>query len=145
MRGYTIWIKKYETFIENFKELNDIISRIENILKTKGLCWKTIEECKRLMNRSSNLYVEKLKEKLESYFSKIENEFKGETILCTSDIIESAFGKYKNYVSQNPMSGVTGLILCLAAFTSKLTTEDIYQALTKTKVKDVQDGCGFNQ
>jgi hypothetical protein len=60
------------------------------------------------------------------------------TILCTSDIIESAFGKYKNYVSKNPMAGVTNLTLCLAAFTSSLKKESIRDALEKTKVADIQ-------
>jgi len=48
-----------------------------------------------------------------------------ESLLCTSDILESAFGKYKNYVNSNPMACVTNLILSLAAFTCSLTEQEI--------------------
>ena len=60
-------------------------------------------------------------------------------ILCTSDILESAFGKYKNFVSNNPMSGITNLVLSIAAFTSSLNKKEIKNALetvTTSKVKE---------
>lgn len=133
------WIKEHSVFVNNFFELNEIISKIEKILKTKGLSRKTIQECNMLMDKSTNAYIIKLKIELKKYFAKIQADFPKETILCTSDIIESAFGKYKNYVSQNPMAGVTGLVLCLAAFSSPLTKESIKEALESTRVDDVLD------
>ena len=131
------WIKEHSVFINNFFELNEMISKIEKILKTKYLSRNTIWECNKLMSKSTNVYVIKLKEELKRYFTKIQIDFSTEKILCTSDIIESAFGKYKNYVSQNPMAGVTGMVLCLAAFSSPLTKESIKEALESTKVEDV--------
>jgi len=29
------------------------------------------------------------------------------TIMCSSDVVESTFGKYKNEISKNPMNGIT--------------------------------------
>jgi len=60
-------------------------------------------------------------------------------ILISSDIIESAFGKYKNYVSLNPMAGVTNLILCISAFTASLTNNDIKKALESTTIYDIKE------
>ena len=57
--------------------------------------------------------------------------------MCTSDILESAFGKYKNYVSGNPMAGMTDLALCIAAFTCSLTPQEIQAALEHTTLNDV--------
>jgi hypothetical protein len=34
-----------------------------------------------------------------------------ESLLCTSGVIESVFGCYKNELSENPMSGITGMAL----------------------------------
>jgi len=59
------------------------------------------------------------------------------TIVCTSDILESAFGKYKNYVSCNPMAGITALVLCIAAFTCPLTPQVITEALEQIREQDV--------
>lgn len=132
------WIQKYEPFIKELSELNQVIAQIEEILKTKGLSKLSVTECLSLLNRSQNQYVVILKTKLNLYFNEMLSFYPKETILCTSDIIESAFGKYKNYVSKNPMAGITNLTLCLAAFTSNLTKERVRDALEKTKVTDIQ-------
>ncbi len=79
------------------------------------------------------------KEKMNEYFiemRKIVSE--SENVLCSSDIIESAFGKYKNYISNNKMVGITNLVLCIAAFTSKLEETEVYEALEKTTIKDIK-------
>lgn len=132
------WIQKYEPFIKELSELNQAIAEIEKIIKTKGLCKLSATECLSILNQSQNQYVVILKTKLNLYFNDMLSFSPKETILCTSDIIESAFGKYKNYVSKNPMAGITNLTLCLAAFTSRLTKESIKDALEKTKVADIQ-------
>jgi hypothetical protein len=59
-------------------------------------------------------------------------------IVFTSDIIESAFGKYKNYVSSNPMAGITNLVLTIAAFTASLEKKEIKKALETTTVNDIK-------
>ena len=60
------------------------------------------------------------------------------SILCTSDIIESAFGKYKNYISCNSMAGITRLALCISAFTASLSKNEIREALEYTKMQDLK-------
>jgi len=59
-------------------------------------------------------------------------------IICTSDIIESAFGKYKNYINNNPMVGITDLSLTMAAFTCKLKDNEIKEAMETVKVIDLK-------
>ena len=76
---------------------------------------------------------------LVKYFTEIRALLpKSKTVLCTSDILESAFGKYKNYVSNNPMAGITNLTLSIAAFTSSLTDDVIKTALENTSINDIQ-------
>ena len=59
-------------------------------------------------------------------------------ILCTSDILESAFGKYKNYVNKNPMAGITNLVLSIAAFTSNLDKREIKAAFESVRTLDIK-------
>jgi len=132
------WIQKYEPFVKELSELNQVIAEIEKILKNNGLSKLSATECLSILNRSQNQYVVILKTKLNLYFNEMLFFYPNATILCTSDIIESAFGKYKNYVSKDPMAGVTNMTLCLAAFTSSLKKESIRDALEKTKVADIQ-------
>jgi len=135
------WVIQYESFINNFSELNIVISQIEKILKTEGLSKKTIKASLIIINmHGNNPYIDRLKEGLKKYLKNILINFpKEKLLLCTSDVIESAFGKYKNFTSQNPMAGVTNLVLCLAAFTHPLTRESIISALETVKVKDIKN------
>jgi len=57
-----------------------------------------------------------------------------ETILISSDILESIFGKYKNRVSENPMASITSLMLIMAAFTCNLNEESVRQSIESVKI-----------
>lgn len=65
-------------------------------------------------------------------------EKRGEKLLCCSDIIESTFGKYKNEISKNLMTGITDLALIIPAFTSNLSVEEVQKAIDYCTVKDIR-------
>lgn len=64
-------------------------------------------------------------DKLEVEKRSIELLSKIDIILCSSDILESTFGQYKNRVSGNQLASVTVSILMIAAYWSNLTVSDI--------------------
>ena len=132
------WVLEKETFITEFSILNELICKIEKIVKTKGLSKETKFECLNLFNEIlENSYTEKLKTEFIIYADEMLSKVPYNRILCTSDIIESAFGKYKNYVSSNPMCGVTSLALSLAAFTSDFSIDTIKKALESTTINHI--------
>jgi hypothetical protein len=49
--------------------------------------------------------------------------------MCTSDIIEIIFGRYKNEFNQNSTNGITDMALIIPAMTSKLNEEEIMIAM----------------
>ena len=61
-----------------------------------------------------------------------------ETVLCSSDILESTFGKYKNRLSENPMASVTNLMLIIAAFTLQITEEAVRECMQNVKMSDIK-------
>jgi hypothetical protein len=63
---------------------------------------------------------------------------KSKKILCTSDIIESTYGKCKNELSKNPMSGITDLVLIIPAFTINLTIDIVNAAIDNGTVKTLE-------
>ena len=136
--GSLLWILKYKTFIEEFTLINRIICDLEKIVKTKGLSLETKAECLRLFENSSNSFMETLRKEFIIYADEMLSRTKNQRILCTSDIIESAFGKHKNSVSNNPIAGVTELVLSLATFTSDLSKEGIKKALEATTVQNLK-------
>jgi len=136
------WLVEYKDFIGELDRLNQTICAIEKILKTKGLSLETIKTCNSILNLSQINNTEKgakLKVQILDYMKQtLQLVPQEECLLCTSDILESAFGKYKNFVSSNPMACVTNSILSLAAFTSSLTESEIVKALEQTKIKDIK-------
>jgi len=135
---YFDWLLKYKDFIKDFCEINEKINCIEKLLKTNGFSKKTKNESEILLEELKNQKGEIFKDGLKEYFVDIENKMVSDKMLICSDIIESSFGKYKNYVSNNKMAGVTNLILCLSAFTSDFSEETIKKALESTTINDIK-------
>jgi predicted S18 family serine protease len=135
------WVIKYKGFITELKGLNQAIAQVQAIVKTKGLSNKTIKETEKVLSKIKpyNQRIHYFQGEIKKYLKETKAQLpKEEKVLCTSDIIESSFGKYKNYLYQNPMTGITNLSLCLAAFTNKLDAGELKEGLEKTTIKDLK-------
>ncbi len=134
------WVKKYKNFITELNSINYAVTQIKTILKTKGLSNETVKETNEILlelnanNERLQYFYEGMKKYLKETTEQLPNV---EKILCTSDIIESSFGKYKNYLNQNPMVGITNLSLCLGTFTNSLNAEELKAGLESTKIADL--------
>lgn len=136
------WLRPYSKWIAELNVINEVIAQIEQIIKRCGLSRRTIIRCRPLLSKlisHSSVSGGILKREIEHYFfSALTLIAESHQLVCTSDILESAFGKYKNYLSKNPMAGVTKLALVIAAFTSSLEEDDIRKALETTRMKDIK-------
>lgn len=134
------WLKEYQQFINELSEINTVICSIEKQLKHQGLSEQTLkysqEQLNSLCSQKGKIFKEKIIDALSSTIALLPNHSK---ILCTSDILESAFGKYKNFVSENPMAGITNLVLTIAAFTCSLATEELRDSLEKIRTVDIKN------
>jgi hypothetical protein len=139
---HLIWVKKYKSLILELAEINSVLKQIKTLLKINGVSKVTEEKVFEILknikiNNTKTQYLKnKIIELIEEYMNSLPNT---NIILCSSDIIESSFGKFKNYIKGNQMTGITNLSLCLSAFTSNLEVKEIEKALEKVKVKDVQN------
>lgn len=135
------WMLPYEPLVDELENLNRTISRMEECVKNRGLSKNTIMEMNAMVNQSQKELSDKgmrIIHKIMEYCKETSGmlpEYK--KLLCTSDIIESAFGKYKNLSSENPMACVTKMVLALAAITVEITTETVKNVLEEVKLKDI--------
>jgi hypothetical protein len=133
-------IKKYKKLIVELLKFNEQIHKIEKLVKRNGLSQKTVNKCQKYLAKLKGANGIIFKKEMTDYFNDMFKLLsKEKKILATSDIIESAFGKYKNYLSSNYMTGITDLALCIAAFTSKLTQQEIKEAMQSTRIQDLKD------
>lgn len=144
-REALLWVQSKETFIRELSVIQTVINQTEHLLKTKGLSNHTFAQCQEILKNLTEGKALQFKEQFEKYLKETLAQLpEQEIICCSSDILESAFGKYKNYLSQNPMAGFTPLALCLAAFTSNLTESEILQALENTTMRHIQQWANEN-
>ncbi len=133
------WIVSYKSFIGDLSEISEAICGIGKVLKVNGLSNLSLNKCISILNNVNSKLGIKIKDQILEYLkATLEMLPESEKILITSDIIESAFGKYKNYVSSNPMAGITNLVLSIAAFTSSLTEDEVREAFEKIRKTDIK-------
>jgi len=118
------------------------IEKLSKILKYNGLDEKTKKQCTEILKKCNmtakqNQFKALFEAYLETNISPISD--KKETFLCTSDIIESTFGKYKNELSKNPMNGITDLALIIPAFTSRLDEQEIKKAIASCTCAQIKE------
>jgi hypothetical protein len=63
----------------------------------------------------------------------------GEIRLGTSDIIESIFGKYKQYTANSPLKEVGKMILTIPLFVTKITSQLVKRAMECVSTMDVKE------
>lgn len=138
------WVREYRTFFAEMLEITQAVCEVERLVKHNGLSRETLEACCHHLSPLSTAKGLHFKFDILVYFHLLlALPNMRETLLCTSDILESAFGKYKTYLSNNPMAGITDLALCIAAFTCSLTSDAIVEALEYSRERDVIQWTGL--
>ena len=112
---------------------------VETHLKTCGLNQKlsSVLKSQQLTMGANSLVNFQLKiiDYLTIESSKIQSE---QTILATSDVIESLFGKYKQFSSRCPFKQIGQMILSLSLSTMKLTGSVVKLALETVRYLDLE-------
>ncbi len=133
------WVKEMEPFIIEMDVMMTAVQKISVLLKNEGLSKRTKSGCVSLLSNCQSGRLKQFQEYMMNYLTEYTKQIKhrNEKVLCCSDIIESSFGRYKNELSKNPMSGITDLVLIIPALTSKLSENAVNAAIDNCKVKDL--------
>jgi hypothetical protein len=87
--------------------------------------------------QKTNIFIENCKTYLENLTKK--SHTLGQThLLCSSDIIESYFGKFKTKINSNNPSGLTEFIFTIANFSQPFSIQEVKNALENVKLKDLK-------
>jgi len=134
------WLNDYADLITELSEISIAVKATEKDMKHNGLSVITLKNAeislKKLESENGIKLGKNLLLKIEEQLNLLPNE---DVILCSSDILESTFGKYKNRVSDNPMASVTGLMLMIAAFTCNLTEDQIKKSMENVKIHEIKE------
>lgn len=136
------FVSYYKAFLNEINQVITIAIKIQKIVKNNGLSKKTFGQCRLLFkNMEANIIINKFKTQIMSYLKEtlsIELKIKSSKLVCTSDILESCFGKYKNFINANPSIGITDLCLTISAITCNYKEEhEIVKAMEKVRTAEV--------
>jgi hypothetical protein len=141
-------LEPFRKDVMQWKAYVDFITFVETEIKHNGLRhgnkFKGIESTSEILD--NHLKGEGITKRSILYNSILEfvrsQEAKlslGETMIASSDIIESMFGKWKSMVSEDSMAGITDMILLLPLLTVNLTDELVIKALEETPIQKIED------
>jgi hypothetical protein len=135
------FIEPLSAFIIDTYMLLNSLSDIQTLLKVKGYNNESKKESLSILSTLKSDNALKIKKQVRAYFSDLSFKAKGETICCSSDIIESSFGKYKEIVKGNKTVGISDLCLCIATMmgTNLNDTEKLKNAMESVKTKNVKE------
>lgn len=130
------WILTYRSLIEELNQVTNTLNDLFKILKNDGLSQDSAAQCRDILEASNSpaglrLAVNKyLQENLERFP-------KRKKLICSSDIIESFFGKFKNKFKSSPNCGLTQSVLTIALYAGNFSSKEILSACQGTKIKDI--------
>jgi len=131
---YFDWVEEYASHLEKWRFMVETAKMITSVTREHGI---SVEVQKYLLDFFIQVPIEEkeLQTFIENVFTSLNEEVEklnpGQTMLCSSEVLESIFGKYKeiNEVTQ----GITGNVLGINAFVGKATSMD--------EIKEALEGC----
>jgi len=132
------WLKEYKPHIKEWRIMLNILNALKLEVKNNGFRKQTKAKVEQSI-RSMKINSLRLKDVRDEVFIYIEDECAGITGVhpgC-SDIIESVFGKYKNFSGKSPMKEIGRAVLTIPVFTSNVDYKEVKDAMENISAKDV--------
>lgn len=137
-----MFLKTNEAFIKSLVQVGQIFKIVCSILKNKG--FGIIQKQEILaklesfeLSEKAIIFMNKCKEYLED-LTKQMNEIGCQNLICTSDIIESYFGKFKTKINANSQNELTEFIFTMATYGQSFSTLKAKKALETIQCKDLK-------
>lgn len=133
------WLGRYQEQIPLWMMMLEMTRTLEKQLKIFGLNRQSLTQfSQKLSQLEISEILEPFQQKIFTYLKKeIELIQDDRTILATSDILESIFGKYKHFSQRCPLSDLRSMLLTIPLSTMKLTRDVIKQALETVREIDL--------
>jgi hypothetical protein len=141
------WLFSHRTDIQTYSEMLALIESIQTQIKNQGLDNKSptkwLESLPQappssISTHGVNPRVQKIKAEIEEYLVDEVKKIPEKLILLgTSDVIESLFGKYKNFAQRRPIKELGASILLIPLSTIEITLDLVKEAMESISFMDV--------
>lgn len=138
-----LFLKKNAAFIDTLCLVEIIFKSTCETLKNQGFGQKQKEIITAKLATLANKDNQKVTTLIQNCTQYLENlalktkELERINIACSSDIIESFFGKFKAKINPNNSTGLTEFIFTIANFSQPFSIQEIKLALQEVKIKHI--------
>lgn len=134
------WLADYEADLIHWNQMVTMTRRLETQLKQLGINSQTLQYFQQnqfdLVNDSLQYFQQQIFDYVTNECSQIKDK---QTFLATSDVIESLFGKYKQFSARCPIKEMGQMLLTICLSTMNLTTTVVKNALESISFFDVEE------
>ncbi|MBM4259224.1 MAG: hypothetical protein FJ147_25405 [Deltaproteobacteria bacterium] len=137
------WVRQYRQEFEQWRQVMEVSTIVEQFVKTHGVTVSGASHLHACLAETGALArTQQLKAELLQFVTTEGAKAKaGERLVGSSEVIESIFGKWKHLEGEQARSGLTGLVVALAAIVAPTTPAVIQQALENVPTKTVLAWC----
>jgi hypothetical protein len=134
------WLQAYAERLREALQMVRLLEKAAQQIKHHGLDDQQVRQCARhLGGLRVSERVHALGRKVIAFLKEQVRAIRsGETLLSSSDVIESLFGKYKAVLERSPLCAITTMVLLVAALTSDRREATIRQAMEEVRAVEVK-------
>ena len=133
------WLADYEADLIHWNQMVTMTRSLETQLKQLGLNSQSVEYFQENQFEFVNSSLVDFQQQIFDYLTNQCEQIKEqETFLATSDVIESLFGKYKQFSARCPLKEMGQMLLTICLSTMNLTTTVVKNALEAISFADVE-------
>jgi hypothetical protein len=129
----------YKGFILDTFQILTALGNMQKILKNNGFNKNSHEEAVSVFSNIKSENSLKIKKLISEYFADLTSIAEDKTICCSTDIIESCFGRYKEIVKGNKTVGISDLCLCIAAMMDFNNPDKTKKAMETVSIKKMRE------
>jgi hypothetical protein len=137
------WVSMFRDQLHEWGEMLSILSMTEHVVRTEGLYRGVVDKlqaCFRETGQTSR--TQQVRAACVEFVAEASSHATpGETLVGSSEVLESLFGKLKHLEGEQAHNGFTGLVLSLPAMVASTTEEIIHTAMETVSTKNVLDWC----
>ena len=135
------FLKEKNDFIQSLIEVEIVFKTVCEKLKNQGFGAVQKQEILSALaelkaGKRAGVFIQNCSDYLDNLSKKMKL-LQEDYLLCSSDIIESYFGKFKCKINPNARSGLTEFIFTIANFSKDFSIEETKKALESVKCKDL--------
>jgi hypothetical protein len=138
------FLQENKAFLEEFYQIQSQSLALQKLLKEQGYSAENHKKVKEILNKNKQKDYAKhaiFKQKTLDYLAILKAKKPKElaNIHCSSDSIESAFGKLKQKINPKSTRQMTVFVLTLASIGSAYSEEEVKKGLEMVKEKDLKN------